>query len=395
MSKFFYSLKHQFEKLELMPILLVLSTLLALWASNSSARFFYQSVLHQPLSIGGIDWGVDGLYLINEGLMVLFFVLVTLEIKREFLRGRLRHKKYATLPFAAALGGVVVPALIYMLFNYYEPVLLKGWAIPTATDIAFSLAVLTLLGSRIPVELKLLLSGLAVIDDLCAVLVIAIFYTEQLQWLWVGAGLLLLAVLWYFNKQKIRSLYAYIPVGIALWLALLRSGIHPTIAGVLLGCTIPLNEQPHEPIAHSSLHRLEANLKPFVNYLILPTFAFMNAGVPLSNLSFTTCAHPVFLGVCLGLCFGKPIGIVLGTYGATVLGVAKLPANIKWRSIVGMSCLGGIGFTMSLFVSTLAFSDLFLLELARQAILIASGISASIGIILLMRQSTQSSSHIQ
>ncbi len=388
MSKLFYSLDVLSKKPRLPSLLLGLATLLALLMSNSSAKLFYNALLHTSFPIIGIDTAIDGLYIVNEGLMVLFFTHVTLEIKRECLMGRLSNRRHAVLPLCAALGGVIAPAILYTGLASYEPALLKGWAIPTATDIAFSLAVLSLLGRSIPLELKLFLSGLAIIDDLCAVGVIAIFYTEQLQWFWLRWGLLFVLLLWVANKRRVESLWAYWIIGFALWLALLKSGIHPTIAGVVLGGAIPLNQATHQSdLLDSPLQRVEHYLAPWINYIILPSFAFMNAGVPVLNMTLQVGAHPLFMGIFIGLCLGKPLGIVSGAYLATRLGIAQLPRTLMWQHIIGVGCLGGIGFTMSLFISALAFSDLVLLQLARQAILMASIVSGTVGMMILARHS--------
>jgi NhaA family Na+:H+ antiporter len=318
---------------------------------------------------------------INDGLMALFFLLVGLEIKRETLVGELASFRKAALPIAAALGGMIVPAAFYFLFNRGGSGAL-GWAIPMATDIAFALGVLALLGDRAPTSLKIFLAALAIADDIGAVLVIALFYTAQISWIGLGVGGLFFATLIAANRTGARHPLIYIVLGLGLWLAFLKSGIHATVAGVLLATTIPARAPVN---AESPMLRFEHALLPWNKYAVMPVFALANAGVLLGAGAARSLADPISLGVICGLVLGKPIGIVLFSWLATQSRIAAMLDGIGWRQIAGVGLLGGIGFTMSLFIANLAFGDTPELEMAKVGILAASIISGLAGAVVLFR----------
>lgn len=346
------------------------SAALALIVANSPIAKTYFAALHAhlgPLSV--LHW-------INDGLMALFFLLVGLEIKRETLDGRLRTWPDRILPGMAALGGMIVPALVYAAVNWSSPETLRGWAIPAATDIAFALGVLALLGRRVPVSLKIFLTALAIIDDLGAVLIIAAFYTSGLSLpMLAGAGVTL-ALLIGLNRAGVARLWPYLLLGAVLWVFVLKSGIHATIAGVLLALTIPLRlsaGRPDDP--ESPLHRLEHALHPWSAYLVLPVFGFANAGVSLAGFEPAMLLDPVTLGVALGLFVGKQIGVFGFVLACVKSGLAKRPAHAGWGQIYGVSLLCGVGFTMSLFIGLLAFADAPALEAETKVGVLAGSIA--------------------
>ena len=288
--------------------------------------------------------------------MAIFFFLVSLEIKREFIQGELSNPKQALLPIIGAVGGMVVPALIYVAINYKDPVTLNGWAIPSATDIAFSLGVLSLLGKRVPVSLKVFLTALAIIDDLGAILIIAFFYSGEIQFVYLLLMLACIIILLLLNKFNIRSFIPYLLIGLFLWEFTHQSGIHATISGVILALTIPHkdNKKTH---SHSLLLKLEHAISPYVAFGIMPVFAFANAGVSLEGLTFESLLNPVPLGILCGLFFGKQIGVFLFSYFSIKFKFAEMPNNANWTTLYGVGILTGIGFTMSLFVGNLAFVE--------------------------------------
>lgn len=354
--------------------LLIVTAALALLLANSPAREGYFALLDRHVG----SWSV--LHLINDGLMALFFLLVGLEIKREALEGELSTWGQRALPALAALGGMIVPGLVYAAVNAGSPTTLRGWAIPTATDIAFALAVLSMLGSRVPMSLSLLLASLAIVDDLGAVLVIALFYTAQIDGLaLLGAGVIF-AGLCLLNMRGVRSLVPYLCLGAALWFLIQRSGIHATIAGVLLAATIPLKASKSARDDETSpLHRLEHALQRFVSFLVVPVFGFANAGIDLSGISATDVLKPLTLGVALALFFGKQAGVLLSIWLTVRLGIARMPAGATWRQIWGVALLCGIGFTMSLFIALLAFPDVVHATDAKLGILLGSIGAAIVG----------------
>jgi len=367
-------------------MLLGLAALCALALSNSPLQDVYQALLHTHFSLipAGRYGETSLLHVINDGFMVLFFLLVSLEIKRECKEGQLQKIRHALLPLMAALGGIVLPAVFYLVWNVYHPTTLRGWAIPTATDIAFSLGVLSLFGKRVPMALKLFLTTLAVVDDLVAILMIAVFYTQTLSSAWLGLSLLSVGGLWLLQQSKVHRLFPYLVGGAVLWFCILKSGIHATIAGVLLGFMIPLKSGVTQQ-NHSLLHRLEQRLHPWVVYGILPAFAFANAGLNLSGMTGELMHHPVFLGIFTGLVLGKPLGIFAASWLAVKARMVRLPDSLSWNHVLVSACLGGIGFTMSLFIGMLAFSDVQLLRLVQLGVLAGSLLSACLAWLLLRR----------
>ncbi len=326
-------------------------------------------------------------YWINDGLMALFFLLVGLEIKREFLEGQLSTMSARILPALAAGGGVAVPAIVYMLVAGGEPGLARGWAIPAATDIAFALGILALLGSRAPVSLKVLLTAIAVIDDLVAVAIIAVFYTEDLSLLPLGMGIAGVAMLALLNRAGVRNLWIYAAIGLGVWVAVLLSGVHATLAGVAVALTIPLADPVRASEAAeaqpSPLHRLEHGLHPWIAFGVIPLFGFFNAGVAFEGMSPAALTAPLPLGIALGLIVGKQIGIFGAIFAAVKGGLAPLPEQAGWLHVYGLSLLCGIGFTMSLFIGGLAFPDPQTLDLVRVGVLSGSVIAAIAGYAIL------------
>ena len=406
-------------------IVLILCTVAALVLANSPwAEAFHRLwTTELGVSAGGFRLAYSLHHWINDGLMAVFFFLVGLEIKREFMIGELASPRRAALPIAAALGGMVVPALIYTALNAGGPGA-AGWGIPMATDIAFALGVLALLGPRVPLGLKVFLAALAIVDDLGAVLVIALFYTAGISWAALGVAALFLAAMAAANRLGVRQPWVYLVLGIGLWLAFLYSGVHATVAGVLAAITIPartridtgeflvrgralmdefdragtegedvLTSQPQQAViqamesacegAQAPLQRIEHDLQGWVAFGIVPLFALANAGVHLPADFAGALAHPVTLGVILGLVLGKPIGITLFAWLAVRAGVASLPEGVAWRALHGVSWLGGIGFTMSLFIANLAFPGGAMVDEAKVGILSASILAGGVGWLLL------------
>lgn len=335
-------------------LLLIAAAALALIINNSPLSSFYSSFLEVPVAvqIGALQIAKPSLLWINDGLMALFFLLIGLEVKRELLDGHLSKPSQVVLPGAAAIGGMVVPALIYWALNKDNPAALGGWAIPMATDIAFALGVLALLGKRVPVSLKLFLMTLAIIDDLGAIIVIAIFYSGELSTASLaGAGACLVALIT-MNRLGVVKLGPYLIIGLILWVCVLKSGVHATLAGVTLAFCIPLHTKNAEP---SPLLGLEHALHPWVAYGILPLFAFANAGVSLAGVNLESFTHHVPMGIAAGLLVGKTVGVFGLTWLAVKTGLAALPTGANWGQVMGVAILCGIGFTMSLFVGSLAF----------------------------------------
>ena len=360
-------------------ILLMFCAVLALIAANSPLGDVYRSTLE--LHVGGLS----ALEWINDGLMAVFFLLVGLEIKREFLHGQLRTWSARALPGLGALGGMLAPALIFVAINLEQPSTLRGWAIPSATDIAFALGVVALLGDRVPASLKVFLTALAVLDDLGAVLIIALFYTGGLSLPMLGLAAVALAVLAALNRFGVRRLAPYLLVGAVLWFFVLRSGVHATIAGVLLALCVPAEAVPvsHEDAA-SPLHRLEVALSPWVGFLIVPIFSFANAGVSLSHVGVSDLINPVTLGVAFGLFAGKQTGVFATVWITIKLGLAGRPAAASWLHVYGVAILCGIGFTMSLFIGLLAFAPTPEFQNdTKMGVLLGSLMSACVGGLLL------------
>ncbi|MGA9046954.1 Na+/H+ antiporter NhaA [Sulfuricurvum sp.] len=378
-----YSLLNFFKLESATGILLVVATLLAMLLANTSLQPFYASLTSIPVvvSFGSLVIAKPLLLWINDGLMAVFFFMIGLEVKREVIEGSLRDPKAIAVPAFAALGGMLVPAMIYAGFNWNNPVAVQGWAIPSATDIAFALGILTLLGDRVPKGLKLFLLTLAIIDDLGAIIIIALFYTADLSTTSLTIAASMIALLTLMNIRGVVNHTAYILVGIVLWTAVLKSGVHATLAGVILGLLIPLKNNK------APFHALEHSLHAPVNYVILPLFAFVNTGIGFSNISAKDFYDNVTLGISLGLFLGKQVGVFLFSVLAVWMGFGKLPQGVNWKLLYGVSILSGIGFTMSLFIGSLAFEDArasgMILTDERLGILMGSMISGLIGYIVL------------
>lgn len=364
---------------------LMATAVLALVLSNSPLSHWYEAILNVPVEvrIGALFLGKPLLLWINDGLMAIFFLLVGLEIKRELLEGNLADRSALALPCFAAAGGMLVPALIYAWWNWKNAATLAGWAIPAATDIAFALGILSLLGPRVPLSLKVFLTAVAIVDDLGAILIIALFYTADLDLLSLGIAALCLLALVTLNRLHVTRIAAYMLIGVVLWVSVLKSGVHATLSGVAIAFAIPMRA-PGKP-RHSPVERLEHTLHPWVAFAILPLFAFANAGVPLVGLTREALLHPVTLGIVTGLFFGKMIGVFGASWLAIKSGLAAMPAQSTWTALFGVALLCGIGFTMSLFIGTLAFGgesgDLSVA--VRLGVLGGSTISALGGYILL------------
>lgn len=365
-------------------MVLIMAAVAAMILANSAETAQgYQAFLNEPVQIrfGALDISKNLLLWINDALMALFFLLIGLEVKRELIVGELASRDKAIFPVIAALGGMALPALVFLGFNHGDEIARNGWAIPTATDIAFALGVLALLGSRVPAALKVFLMALAIIDDLGAIIIIALFYTSGLSMLSLGVAagaIVVLALLNYFNVRKIS---VYMLVGIVLWTAVLKSGVHATLAGVIVGFFIPLEKRE----GHSSAEHLAHGLMPWVNWLILPLFAFANAGISLAGITLSDVFSPEPSGIILGLLIGKPLGITLFCWLAVKLRLAVLPHGTTIRDIMAIGVLCGIGFTMSIFISSLAFDSAHeqLVTFSKLGILTGSVLSAVIGYTLL------------
>jgi len=369
-------------------ILLMIVTILALILSNSALSGLYNSFLHIPIEIriGNLQIDKHLYHWVNDGLMAIFFLLIGLEVKREVFEGELSSWSQAALPVAAAIGGMVVPALVFTLFNYKDSFAMGGWAIPTATDIAFALGILALLGNKVPVSLKIFLMALAIIDDLMAIVIIAIFYTSELSTLAITVASICLALLVTLNRFGVTKKAAYIIVGIILWVSVLKSGVHATLAGVALAFTIPLSLKDKSGKVLKISKSLEHDLHYWVAFFILPVFAFVNAGIDIRNIDMSLLSGPVPMGIALGLFLGKQLGVFGFSWLAIKLGIAKLPNNTNWIQLYGVSVLTGIGFTMSLFIGSLAFTDDTVYQYTdKLAILIGSIASGIIGYLILLR----------
>jgi NhaA family Na+:H+ antiporter len=359
-------------------LVLMASAAVGMAVANSLLASGYAELLHTKIA------GLDVLHWINDGLMALFFLLVGLEIKRELLAGELDSWPRRALPFIAALGGMIAPALIFLAINWQTPENWRGWAIPTATDIAFALGVLSLFGSRIPNSLKVFLTSLAIMDDLGAILIIALFYASDLSTSALGLAGLLTVALFALNWFGVMRLAPYLLLGALLWASMLFSGIHATLAGVVLAMTIPLGSMDKENGTGSPLCHLEDRLGPWVAFLVLPVFGFANAGVSLTGMSIDTLMAPLSLGIVLGLFLGKQIGIMSCIIVARRTGIAHLPAGASWRQVYGVALLCGIGFTMSLFIGLLAFADAEHEAMTKLAVLAGSLLSAFAGAAVLL-----------
>ncbi len=364
-------------------VLLIMAALVALIMANTPAAPLYAAIIHFPQDpAASAPSHFSLLYVINDALMAVFFLMVGLEVKYELLKGALASRAKAAFPAIAALGGMVAPAVIYMLINHSEPANHDGWAIPAATDIAFALGVLALLGKRVPTSLKVFLLALAIIDDLGAIVIIALFYSHDLNLMALAGAAVAIGVLLVMNRSNVRPVGLYLLVGLVLWICVLMSGIHATLAGVVVGALIPLSLPGTD---HSPGRALEHRLQPWVSYAVLPLFAFANAGISLLGVTPSHLVSVLPVGIAAGLVLGKPIGILLFTWGAIKLGLAGLPTGVNFRQIAAAAVLCGIGFTMSIFIATLAFgrADPEMIILAKMGILGGSLIAAVLGYALL------------
>lgn len=365
-----------FKKESASGIILVVAAVLAMLVANSSFNDVYQASLHIDIL------GMSSSHWINDGLMAVFFLLIGLEVKRELLEGALKSKETALFPAIAAIGGMLVPALVYLAFNGNDPVAVSGWAIPAATDIAFALGIMALLGSRVPVSLKVFLLALAIIDDLGVVVIIALFYSNDLSTLALLIGFISTVILFVMNMRNVTQIRWYLLVGFILWVSVLQSGVHATLAGVVIGFAIPLKSKDK---GRSPLKHLEHALHPYVYFFILPLFAFANAGISLQGVSLSGLTSMLPLGIALGLLVGKPLGVFSFSWISVKLGFAKLPEGVNFKHIFAVSVLCGIGFTMSIFISSLAFTNVEAAfdTYSRLGILIGSTTAAVLGYILL------------
>ncbi len=370
-------------------LVLMAAAALALVAANSPLAGYYDLFIETPVEvrIGRLEIAKPLLLWVNDGLMAVFFFLVGLEVKREILEGELSRPSNVLLPALGAVGGMVAPVGLYVLFNYGDPVGMNGWAIPAATDIAFALGILMILGNRVPLSLKVFLVSLAIFDDLGAIVIIALFYSGNLSTNALVVASVCLLILGYLNWRHVSAVPAYVLVGVVMWVAVLKSGVHATLAGVALAMFIPMRSR-EEP-ERSPLRELEHDLHTVVAFGVLPLFAFVNAGIPFAGMSFSDLLHPVSLGIAAGLFAGKQLGVFLLCLAAVRVGLAKLPAGASWGSVYGVAILSGVGFTMSLFIDSLAFENLpadavFDFD-ARLGILLGSLASGVLGYVVLAR----------
>ena len=377
------AIKNFFSREEKSGILLLLFATLALITVNSPLQSLYYDIKYTdiPISLGDFNFTKSVSHWVNDGLMAIFFFVIGLELKREILEGELSSFDRMVLPAIAAVGGMAAPALIYILININNPENMSGWAIPTATDIAFSLAVLLIIGKSVPLSLKVFLLSLAIIDDLGAVLIIAFFYTAEISSIYLLYSLIVFGLLVVVNLSGNQRMYIYMILGIFLWYFVLKSGVHATIAGVLLATTIPNNVENN--VDHSMLKHLEHKLHNFVGILVLPVFAFFNSDINFSDVTMSSVYSPLSMGVILGLLLGKPIGITLFTYVGMKTKLFSLPENVTLKDVFGLSLLCGIGFTMSLFINGLAFTETYLIDSSKLGIFIGSIVSAVAGYLIL------------
>lgn len=368
---------HFFQRETTSGIILLLCAVVAMVIANSSLFGKYEALLHRDIGIGiaNFSLSMSVLHWINDALMAVFFFVIGMEIKREVLFGELKSLSATILPIVAAIGGMIVPAGIYILINWGE-ITISGWGVPMATDIAFAIGILAFAAGNAPRSIAIFLTALAIVDDLGAIIVIALFYTSNLSWiaLLFGMGFLIIAFL--LNRAKVQFISAYIFSGLLAWYAFLQAGIHPTIAGVILGFMIPANGE------NSMMHKLETILGRWSSYAIMPLFALANAGIRIDAEAFTSIFTPVGLGILLGLCLGKPIGIFGSAYLLIKFKLIKMPEKLNFCYFGGAGVLGGIGFTMSLFIASLAFSDSKILMTAKLSIICASILSGLIGILI-------------
>ena len=371
-------------------VALILSAALAFIVANSSLSDAYHAALQLnfTISLGGEGLSKPLILWINDGLMAVFFFLVGLELKREMLEGKLKNPSDVVLPGMAALGGMLAPALIYLAFNHADPVTVHGWAIPAATDIAFAVGVMALLGKRVPSSLKIFLLTLAILDDLGAIVIIALFYTAHLKIDYLWLALIPIGLMWWRNRMGFHRVAPTLLLGTVLWVLVLKSGVHATLAGVITAFFVPLKDR----YGKSPLHALEHGLSDYVFFLIVPVFAFANAGVVLSGMTFADVVSDLPLGIALGLFIGKQIGVFGMTWLLVKTGLGRLPAGASWLQLYGAACLAGIGFTMSLFIGSLSFTDNLHMNEVRLGVLAGSAISAVVGF-LVLRYAPQPAAH--
>ena len=363
-------------------IILMIAAVFAMIIANTPLATAYDAILgtYIKVGIGSFEIAKPAILWINDGLMAIFFFLVGLEIKREVLVGELSSFDKAILPIMAAIGGMAVPGLIFAIINWGTPENLNGWAIPTATDIAFALGILALIGSRAPVALKIFLLAIAIIDDLGAIVIIAVFYTSELSTNALTISMLGFAAAVALNRMGVQRTAPYLLVGIVMWVFVLKSGVHATLAGVLIALTIPLKSKDGDD---ALLYKMEHGLHPWVAFLILPVFAFANAGVNFTGIGIDDLLQPLTLGIAVGLFLGKQIGVFLATWIGVKSGIAQLPGNVTWRHVYGVACLTGVGFTMSLFIGSLAFGAADEMNAVRLGVVLGSVLSGLFGYVLL------------
>ena len=378
-----FSRIQEFIKLETSGgVVLMIAAIFAMIIANTPLSANYDLILgtYIKVGIGNFEIAKPAILWINDGLMAIFFFLVGLEIKREVLAGELSSFDKAILPIMAAIGGMAVPGIIFAIVNWGTPENLKGWAIPTATDIAFALGILALIGSRAPIALKIFLLAIAIIDDLGAIVIIAIFYTSELSINALSISMIGFAAAIALNRLGIQRTAPYLLVGIIVWVFVLKSGVHATLAGVLIAFTIPLKTKNED---EALLYKMEHGLHPWVAFLILPVFAFANAGVNFTGIGIDDLLQPLTLGIAVGLFLGKQIGVFLATWIGVKSGIARLPENVSWKHVYGVACLTGVGFTMSLFIGSLAFTTADVMNAVRLGVVLGSVLSGIIGYLLL------------
>ena len=378
-----FSRIQEFIKLETSGgVVLMIAAIFAMIIANTPLSANYDLILgtYIKVGIGNFEIAKPAILWINDGLMAIFFFLVGLEIKREVLAGELSSFDKAILPIMAAIGGMAVPGIIFAIINWGTPENLNGWAIPTATDIAFALGILALIGSRAPISLKIFLLAIAIIDDLGAIVIIAIFYTSELSLSALSFSVIGFAAAVALNRMGVQRTAPYLLVGIVMWVFVLKSGVHATLAGVLIAFTIPLRTKNED---EALLYRMEHGLPPWVAFLILPVFAFANAGVNFTGIGIDDLLQPLTLGIAVGLFLGKQIGVFLATWIGVKSGIARLPENVSWKHVYGVACLTGVGFTMSLFIGSLAFTTADVMNSVRLGVVLGSVLSGIIGYLLL------------
>ena len=370
-------------------VVLMIAAIFAMIIANTPLSATYDLILgtYIKVGIGNFEIAKPAILWINDGLMAIFFFLVGLEIKREVLAGELSSFDKAILPIMAAIGGMAVPGIIFAIVNWGTPENLNGWAIPTATDIAFALGILALIGSRAPIALKIFLLAIAIIDDLGAIVIIAIFYTSELSINALSISMIGFAAAIALNRLGIQRTAPYLLVGIIVWVFVLKSGIHATLAGVLIAFTIPLKAKNED---EALLYKMEHGLHPWVAFLILPVFAFANAGVNFTGIGIDDLLQPLTLGIAVGLFLGKQIGVFLATWIGVKSGIARLPENVSWKHVYGVACLTGVGFTMSLFIGSLAFTTADVMNAVRLGVVLGSVLSGIIGYLLLKSEAHHS-----